>query len=138
MKRTVLGFLLFFVVFLGLFGCTVSRITAESLGQITFEVYDEDGEMVAQQEVDFESGDTLFGLLQETFTVYCGDSLGQPSESCDYVGAYGVYIMGIGDVHAFETGTYIAFYINGEYATSGIDSMDIVDGNVYQFKYETY
>lgn len=138
MKRTVLGLLLFFVVFLGLFGCSFARTTAEGLGQITFELYDSEGSLVATQEVDFYAGDTLLGLLQEEFTVYCADETGEPTDSCDYVGPYGVYIMGINDIHAYETGTYLAFYINGAYATSGIDTTEIADGYVYAFKYETY
>ncbi len=138
MKRTVLGFLLFFIVFLGLFGCSFDRTTAEGLGSITFELYDSEGSMVAQEEVEFVAGDTLLGLLEQSFTVYCQDESGEPSDSCDYVGPFGVYIMGINDVTAYETGTYLAFYINGEYAFTGIDSTDIVDGYVYQFKYETY
>lgn len=138
MKRTVLGIMLFFVIFPILFGCAFARTTAEGLGEITFEVYDSEGVMVESELVTYHDGDTLLGLLQDTFTVYCQDQSGQPSESCDYVGLYGVYVMGIEDVQAFVGNTYIAFYINDEYAVTGIDATEIIDGNVYQFKYETY
>ena len=138
MKRTALGFLLFFVIFLSALGCSFVRSTAEGLGQITFELYDSEGSIVATKEVSYQSGDTLLGLLMDEFTVYCQDEQGSPSETCDYVGPYGTYIMGLDDVHAFENGTYIAFYINGEYAMTGIDVTNIEDGFVYQFKYETY
>jgi len=138
MKRKALGFLLFFVILLVSFGCSFQRSTAEGLGEITFELYDSDGSLAASKVVSYESGDTLIGLLMQEFTVYCQDEQGETNESCDYVGPYGLYIMGINDVHAFEDGTYIAFYINGVYASTGIDSTDIINGTVYQFKYETY
>lgn len=139
MKRTVLGFLLFFIVFLGLFGCTTGRTTAEGLGQITFEVYDSEGVMVAQKEVEFHDGDTLIGLLQESFEViYVADATWNPTTNLDDANSSGVFIMGLDDLTAFESGTYIAFYINDVYATTGVDQAEIVDGNVYQFKYETY
>ncbi len=138
MKRTVLGIMLFLVTFPILFGCAFAATTASGIGNITFELYDSEGTMVVSKDVTYYQGDTLLGLLQEEFTVYCADDTGAPSESCDFVGLYGVYVMGINDVHAYENGTYIAFYINGEYAMTGIDSTDIVDGYLYQFKYETY
>jgi len=138
MKRTVLGIMLLFVASLVLFGCAFEKTTAEGLGTVTFELYGEDGTLVASEDVTYVDGDTLLSLLQDAFTVTCQGESGDPVDSCDYVGAYGVYIMGINDVHAYEAGTYIAFYINGEYAMTGIDSTAIEDGFVYAFKYETY
>ena len=33
-------------------------------------------------------------------------------------------------------GSYWAFYVNGEYASSGVDSTPVVDGDTYSFKVE--
>lgn len=126
MKRTALGILLFFVIFLSSFGCTFTPTTAEGLGQITFELYDSEGSLVAEKQVTYHDGDTLFGLLQSEFTVTYEQY------------SFGVMITGIDDVKTDEGNCYIAFYINDVEATTGIDSAEIVDGNVYQFKYVTY
>jgi len=139
MKRKVLGFLLILIGVLAFSACDFSPVTADNLGEITFELYDQDNNLVATKTAAYQEGETLLGLLQSQFTVYCADEDGNPSTTCESIAAfYGVYIMGIDDVQAFEGQCYIAFYINGEYASTGIDSTPIVDGNVYQFKYETY
>jgi hypothetical protein len=46
--------------------------------------------------------------------------------------------MGIDTVTAFTGNAYIAFYINDAYAMTGIGDTSIVNGSVYQFKFETY
>ena len=33
-------------------------------------------------------------------------------------------------------GTYWAFYIDGEYASAGVDSTEITEGSIYMFKVE--
>ncbi len=44
--------------------------------------------------------------------------------------------MGLDDVQAFDPSKeYLAFYINREYATTGVDGAEIVDGYVYTFKH---
>jgi len=137
MKRTVLGIMLFFAIFPILFGCsTDGRVTASGSGTITIEVVDIDGNVISSVEKDFRRGDTLIGLLQEEFTVYCGDASGNPTEDCSFTEPYGVYLTGLDTVA--ESGTYVALYVNGEYATTGIDFLEIADGNVYQFRYESF
>ena len=53
-------------------------------------------------------------------------------------GQYGLYVKSVNGVTAdYDTdGTYWAFYINGEYAATGVDATEIVDGTVYGFKVE--
>ena len=53
-------------------------------------------------------------------------------------GPYGLYIKKINGVTAdYEvTGTYWAFYINGEYASTGADMTEITEGTLYTFKVE--
>lgn len=51
---------------------------------------------------------------------------------------YGLYVKTVNGVTAdYDTDkTYWAFYVNGEYAQSGVDTTDIVDGDTYSFKIE--
>lgn len=51
---------------------------------------------------------------------------------------YGLYIKKVNGITAdYDTdGTYWAFYVNGEYATKGVDSTEIVDGDTYMLKIE--
>ncbi len=51
---------------------------------------------------------------------------------------YGLYVKTVNGITAdFDTdGVYWAFYIDGEYASTGVDSTDITPGSVYSFKVE--
>jgi len=136
--KKVLGIMLLTVSTFLLFGCEAGRTTASGLGTVTLEVYGADGVLVASEAVPFDQGDTLLGLVRATFETYCADAEGDPDASCGYVGAYGVYLVGIAGVIADDANEYIAFYVDGEYATSGIDSTAVTDGAVYAFKLETF
>ena len=52
-------------------------------------------------------------------------------------GSYGLYVKTIGGVRADYNldGAYWAFYINGEYAMTGVDDTEIADGGEYRFVY---
>ena len=51
---------------------------------------------------------------------------------------YGLYVKTVDGVTADydKGGTYWAFYIDGEYASTGVDSTDVVPGSTYSFKVE--
>lgn len=53
-------------------------------------------------------------------------------------GPYGLYVKEVNGISAdFDTdGTYWAFYIDGEYAMSGVDQTEIEEGKAYSFKVE--
>ena len=53
-------------------------------------------------------------------------------------GPYGLYIKSVlGQVLDYETdGMYWAFYVNGEYALTGVDQTPITEGDAYQLKAE--
>ena len=85
---------------------------------------------------DKEGGETQFEIHTDKQTV--GDALlelglidGEESE-------YGLYVKTVNGITAdYDTdGVYWAFYINGEYASSGVDSTDITEGDSYSFKVE--
>lgn len=53
-------------------------------------------------------------------------------------GDYGLYIKTVNDTTADynKDGVYWAFYVDGEYAMTGADMTDVVDGTVYTFRVE--
>ena len=53
-------------------------------------------------------------------------------------GAYGLYVKTVNGITADydKDQTYWAFYIDGEYAVSGVDTTDIVESSVYTLKVE--
>ncbi len=55
-------------------------------------------------------------------------------------GPYGLYVKSVNGVYAdYDTdGAYWAFYINGEYAETGVDMTEIDETAVYSFRYETF
>ena len=86
--------------------------------------------------VDQEGSETQFEIHTDKETV--GEALlelglieGEESE-------YGLYVKTVSGITAdYDTdGTYWAFYINGEYASSGVDSTKITEGESYSFKVE--
>jgi hypothetical protein len=87
----------------------------------------------------FNETDNLLELLRENFVVYCADANGQKDETCSYNGGFGRYLVGIDVLDATSvTNGYISFYIDGNYAMSGVDATPLEDGKVFSFKLETY
>ena len=54
------------------------------------------------------------------------------------MGDYGLYVKKVSGITAdFDAdGTYWAFYIDGEYASSGVDTTNITPGEIYSFRVE--
>ena len=86
--------------------------------------------------VDQEGSETQFEIHTDKTTV--GEALlelglidGEESE-------YGLYVKTVNGITVdYDTdGAYWAFYINGEYAASGVDSTGITAGESYSFKVE--
>jgi hypothetical protein len=134
--KKVLGTILFLLLPLFFTGC--GPTTAEGIGTITFEVYEENNILAESKTITFAEGDTLLGLLTANFDVICEGSQGEQDDTCSFRGEFGTYILSIGTVDALEANHYLAFYINGAYGTAGIDTAAIVDGYVYAFKLETF
>lgn len=53
-------------------------------------------------------------------------------------GEYGLYVKTVNGITADyeKDGTYWAFYINGEYAMTGVDATEITAGEIYSFRVE--
>ena len=95
-------------------------------------------------------GDTKFTLsvvdqdVNETqFEIHTDkETVGEALLECGLVegdeGEFGLYVKKVNGIEADydKNGTYWAFYINGEYATTGVDSTTITEGDTYSLKVE--
>ena len=96
----------------------------EGLTQFTFNVVDKDG--VETQFIIHTDKETVGEALLELELI-----AGDESE-------YGLYVKTVNGITAdYDTdGTYWAFYIDDEYATTGVDATAVTEGAVYAFKVE--
>ncbi|MBE5866817.1 MAG: DUF4430 domain-containing protein [Lachnospiraceae bacterium] len=86
--------------------------------------------------VDGEGNETVFDIESDKETV--GEALLEQGLIEGEEGQYGLYVKTVNGIIAdYETtGTYWAFYINGEYGTTGVDMTPITEGENYSFKVE--
>lgn len=86
--------------------------------------------------VDKEGNETKFDIKTDKETV--GEALVDEGLVEGDESAYGLYVTKVNGIEAkWEVDqTYWAFYINGEYATTGVDSTNVEDGATYMFKIE--
>lgn len=86
--------------------------------------------------VDQDGGETSFEIHTDRETV--GEALLELGLIDGEEGEYGLYVKTVNGITADydKDGTYWAFYINGEYAASGVDTTTITEGDSYSFKVE--
>ena len=86
--------------------------------------------------VDKEGNTTEFEIHTDKETV--GEALLEVELIAGEEGDYGLYVKTVNGITAdYDVdGTYWAFYVNDEYATSGVDTTAIAEGEVYSFKVE--
>lgn len=91
-----------------------------------FEVYDKDG--------------SVSSVTIKTSKKTVGEALIESGIIEGEQGPYGLYVKSVNGVYAdYDTdGAYWAFYINGEYAETGVDMTEIDETAVYSFRYETF
>ena len=85
---------------------------------------------------DIDGNESAFEVKTDKTTV--GEALLDTGILAGEDGEFGLYVKEVNGITAdFDVdGTYWAFYINGEYAMSGVDTTDIEAGAVYAFKVE--
>ena len=85
---------------------------------------------------DLEGATETFTIKTNKKTV--GDALLELELISGEEGAYGLYVKTVNGVTVDydKDGKYWAFYMNGAYATSGVDTTDITEGATYSFKAE--
>ena len=86
--------------------------------------------------VDQEGTETAFEINTDETTVGAALLALDLIEGED--GPYGLYVKVVNGIAADydADGVYWAFYIDGEYAMSGVDTTEIVEGSTYTFKVE--
>ncbi len=86
--------------------------------------------------VDTDGKETSFEISTSKTTV--GDALLEEGLIAGEDGQYGLYVKTVNGITLdFDTdGKYWAFYVNDQYATSGVDTTEIVAGETYSFKAE--
>lgn len=86
--------------------------------------------------VDKNGVETVFEIHTDKETV--GDALLELEMIAGEDGDFGLYVKAVNGIVAdYDVdGTYWAFYVNGEYAMSGVDTTTIEEGTAYMFKVE--
>ena len=89
-----------------------------------FTVTDKDGNETA---FEIHTDKTIVGEALQELELIAGD-----------MGDFGLYVKTVNGITAdYDVdGTYWAFYIDGEYAMTGVDATEIVAGSSYAFKVE--
>lgn len=107
-------------------GQTSGDVTVMGEGETVFNlaVVDKDGN---ETKFEIHTNKTVVGEALLELGLISGDE-----------GAYGIFIKTVNGITADYgiDGTYWAFYIGGEYATSGVDKTDVVAGETYTLKVE--
>ncbi len=100
------------------------QVLGEGASVFAFTVVDKEGSEV-QLEIHTDK-ETVGAALMEL-----GLISGDESE-------YGLYVKTVNGITADydKDGVYLAFYVNGEYAMTGVDSTPITEGESYAFKVE--
>lgn len=85
---------------------------------------------------DLEGKETAFEIHTDKKTV--GEALMEHELIAGEDGAYGLYVKTVNGVTVDydKDGKYWAFYVNGAYGTSGVDTTEIEAGATYSFKAE--
>lgn len=86
--------------------------------------------------VDKDGDETRFEIHTDKETV--GEALEELELIAGEEGDYGLYVKTVNGITADydKDGVYWAFYVNGEYAQTSVDSTAITEGAVYSFKVE--
>ena len=105
-------------------GCNDKQTTTGSKVEFDFTVVDPDG------------NETKFEIVTKKTTV--GEALLDEGIIAGEEGPYGLYVKTVNGITLdYDTdGMYWSFYINDEYAMTGVDKTNIVAGDSYAFKAE--
>lgn len=103
----------------------------------------EDGAVIGEGAVSFEFTVVNMAGEEVTFEVKTdketvGEALLENQVIAGEDGQYGLYVKTVNGetVDYDKDGKYWAFYINGEYGMTGVDTTDIAEGDSYAFKAE--
>ena len=88
------------------------------------------------QVIDLEGNQSTFHIHTDKTIV--GEALEELGLMVGEEGPYGLFVKTVNGITAdYDTdGSYWAFYIDGAYATSGVDTTEITAGTIYSMKVE--
>lgn len=115
-------------------GATESPVATTALNAVT--ILGEGNKAFDFTVTDFDGKETAFRINTDKETV--GEALMELGLLEGDEGPYGLYVKTVNGITADfdKDGKYWAFYIDGEYATSGVDTTKIEEGKSYAFKVE--
>lgn len=97
-------------------------------GFIIVEVVNLENENIKTKEIQYKAGDKLRDLISNNFDNFTV----RESE-------YGAYVNSIETIEQDDNlRIYIALFVEGEYATSGLDTLEYSNGMIITFKEETW
>ena len=122
MKKT-LALILAFIMSLALVACGGNADSGKEANT--------KGKAFTVEVTDLEGNETKFEYTSDATTV--GEALLAEGLIQGDAGEYGLYINTVNGITADwdKDQTYWAFYINGEYAMTGVDATEITEGAVY-------
>lgn len=118
-------------------GCNDNAASAQKANTTSgFTVLGEGSTSFPFSVTDKDGNETQFEIHTDKETV--GEALLELDLIAGDDGPYGLYVKTVNNITVdYDTdGKYWAFYIDGEYATSGVDTTPITDGASYAFKVE--
>ena len=137
--KKLLAILLALILALSLFACGKQPLPGEAgppvvndgdvIGEgensFTLEIVDKDGKKIT---ATIKCDDTIVGDALQAYGIIAGEEA-----------EYGLYIKSVNGITADydKDGSYWAFYVNGEYAVTGVDMAEIENGATYTLAVET-
>ena len=126
-KKKIIGIIIsavLFIILTFLIIFATKQYSSKYDGTITIEVVELDGNIVKTKKIKFTANDKLRDLVNSNFDNF----ILEESE-------YGAYVIGIESIKQDnDAHIYIALFYNGEYATSGLDTLKFEDGSIISFK----
>ncbi len=139
MKKTIksLSLVIFAVLFiLTAISCGEKKSDTDLLKDAVYTENTELGEGSKTLKVEVKVGDSTIVFTVHTDADTVGAALVEHGLLEGDEGEYGLYVKKVNGMKADydEDGTYWAFYVNGEYALSGVDSTEIDESKVYRLE----
>ena len=117
----------------------ISIVNTESTVETEAVAETESVDAAVAQEIILGEGSVKFTfIVVDTDKETVGDALLELNLIEGEEGDYGLYVKTVNGITAdYDTDhTYWAFYVNGEYASTGVDSTPVNEGDTYEFKVE--
>ena len=140
-SKKILSRILCMVLIVAMALCTTAcadssdmQSNAGSKGEVESSVLGKGDTVFTFSVVDKEGNETRFEIHTDKTVV--GDALLELGLIEGEKSDYGLYIKKVNGITAdYDVdGTYWAFFVNGDYAVSGVDTTEIVEGDSYSFE----